>query len=267
MTSQDCAAPNLGHSTRCLLTGQWEIDEPITIVMPTGTGKTETMLAAFAHTPARTLVIVPTDALRNQIGSKFVTLGVLPEAKAVQGGFLCPVVGIIKSRLKTSEQCDELIGACNVLVSTAAAISGSSEEALSRLVERCERLFVDEAHHVAAKTWAAIADRFSERFIAQFTATPFREDGKQLGGRIPYAYPLRLAQKHGYFAPINYHSIVDLGDMDRAVATAALQQLRSDLDEDLDHVLMARVRSIPRAQAVLSIYEALAPDLASDPLG
>ena len=41
----------------------------------------------------------------------------------------------------------------------------------------------------------------SERFIVQFTATPFREDGKHLGGRIPYAYPLHLAQKHGYFAP------------------------------------------------------------------
>lgn len=254
-------SPQLGALHAMLAHRSMEINEPITIVMPTGTGKTETMLAAFAHTPARTLVIVPSDALRSQIGSKFATLGFLPEARAVQGGFLCPVVGIVKSKLKTSEQCDELVDACNVLVSTAAAISGSSGEALSRLVQRCERLFVDEAHHVAAKTWAAIADRFSERFIAQFTATPFREDGKHLGGRIPYAYPLRLAQRHGYFAPINYHSIVDLGDTDRAVATAALEQLRSDLAEDMDHVLMARVQSIPRAQAVLSIYEALAPDL------
>ena len=237
-----------------------EMNEPITIVMPTGTGKTETMLAAFAHTPARTLVIVPSDALRT-IGLKFATLGVLPTTRVLQGGFLCPVVGLIKSGLKTVEQWDELLDACNVLVSTAAAIAASSDEALGRLVSRCERLFVDEAHHVAARTWRAIADRFCERFIVQFIATPLREDGKQLGGRIPYAYPLRLAQEHGYFVPIHYHSTMELGSSDQAIAVAALGQLRQDLADDLDHVLMVRVQTIPRAQEVLSIYEELAPDL------
>lgn len=60
-----------------------ETAEPITIVMPTGTGKTDTMLAAFCHSPRRTLVIVPSDALREQIGRKFAALGVLPSVGAV----------------------------------------------------------------------------------------------------------------------------------------------------------------------------------------
>src|SRR6185437_7936681 len=55
----------------------WSLDhQPATIVMPTGTGKTETMLAvlaAFGRSPA--LVVVPWDALRAQTAQKFLTLG------------------------------------------------------------------------------------------------------------------------------------------------------------------------------------------------
>ncbi|EHK55623.1 DEAD/DEAH box helicase family protein [Allomesorhizobium alhagi] len=52
--------------------------QPATIVMPTGTGKTETMLsalAAYAREPL--LVIVPLDALRGQTAGKFQTFGLL----------------------------------------------------------------------------------------------------------------------------------------------------------------------------------------------
>ena len=254
-------SPQLGALHAILAHRSMETDEPITIVMPTGTGKTETMLATFAHTPERTLVIVPSDTLRTQIGEKFATFGVLPAAGVLQGEFLCPVVGLIKSGLKTPEQCDALLDACNVLVSTVAAITACSDEARVRLLEGCGRLFVDEAHHLAAKTWRAIADRFGGSSTVQFTATPFREDGKHIGGRIQYAYPLRLAQKHGYFAPINYYSVSSLGDPDRALAVTAVDQLRRDLDNGLDHVLMARVRNIPRATFVQSIYEDIAQDL------
>ena len=227
-------SPQLGALHAILAHRSMETGEPITVVMPTGTGKTEAMLAAFVHTPARTLVIVPSDALRSQIALKFATLGILPTSRVLQGEYLCPVVGLLKSGLKTAEQCDELLNSCNVLVATAAAVTASSSEALPRLVDRCERLFVDEAHHIAARTWRAIADSFSEQFIVQFTATPFREDGQHLGSRISYAYPLSLAQKHGYFAPINYHSIMSLGDSDHTVAAAALDQLRQDLANGFD---------------------------------
>lgn len=57
----------------------WSVKEGVgTIVMPTGTGKTETMLSVLvtARCP-KVLVIVPTDALRTQLTAKFQTLGVL----------------------------------------------------------------------------------------------------------------------------------------------------------------------------------------------
>ena len=52
--------------------------QPATIVIPTGTGKTETMLsalAAYAREPM--LVVVPSDALRSQTARKFLTFGLL----------------------------------------------------------------------------------------------------------------------------------------------------------------------------------------------
>jgi superfamily II DNA or RNA helicase len=46
--------------------------------MPTGTGKTGTMLALHARERIdRLLVIVPTSALRDQIGEKFIAMGLL----------------------------------------------------------------------------------------------------------------------------------------------------------------------------------------------
>ncbi|NWJ69151.1 DEAD/DEAH box helicase family protein [Pseudonocardia sp. ICBG1122] len=260
-TGHGLRTPQLGALHAVLAHRSTEQCEPITIVMPTGTGKTETMLAAYCYEPSRTMVVVPSDALRTQIAEKFVTLGVLPEVKAVVGDFVCPVVLVLSSGLTTAEEVDELLGGTNVVVATAQALSRCSEPARTRLTGGCTRLFVDEAHHVAARTWREIVDLFSDREVVQFTATPYREDGWHLGGRVAYAYPLRLAQKHGYFARINYRSIIDLADPDRAVATAAVEQLRADVDAGYDHLLMARVSSVERAKKVVALYEELAPDL------
>lgn len=254
-------APQLGALHAVLAHRSTEEHEPITIVMPTGTGKTETMLAAYCYEPSRTLVIVPSDALRTQIAAKFASLGVLPEVGAVVGDFLCPVVMVLRSGLTTVDEVDELLDGSNVIVATAQALDRCSESARARLAAGCVRLFVDEAHHVGARTWRAIVELFADREVVQFTATPYREDGRHLGGRVAYAYPLRLAQKHGYFARINYRSVIDLADPDRAVATAAVEQLRIDLEAGFDHLLMARVSSVERAKEVVALYEEIAPDL------
>lgn len=253
--------PQLGALHAILAHYSMEATAPITIVLPTGTGKTETMLAAFCYEPRRTLVVVPSDSLRTQIGEKFATLGVLSAVGAVEGNFLAPVVMALKSGLATAAEAEEAILPANVIVATAAAIAKCSGPALARLVELTDQLFIDEAHHVAAKTWRAIADAFDGKPVVQFTATPFREDGQFLDGRIAYAYPLRLAQKNGYFAKIDYHAVTDLGDTDRAIAEAAIARLRADRAQGLDHLLMARVQTIPRATEILALYEDLAPDL------
>nr|WP_092067925.1 DEAD/DEAH box helicase family protein [Dendrosporobacter quercicolus]NSL46846.1 DEAD/DEAH box helicase family protein [Dendrosporobacter quercicolus DSM 1736]SDL66359.1 Type III restriction enzyme, res subunit [Dendrosporobacter quercicolus] len=52
-------------------------NEPATIVMPTGTGKTETMIATVVSEMIhRTLIIVPSNLLRKQTAEKFLTFGI-----------------------------------------------------------------------------------------------------------------------------------------------------------------------------------------------
>ena len=91
---------------------------------------------------------------------------------------------------------------------------------------------------------------FAAKEVVQFTATPFREDGRHLQGRVIYSFPLREAQAQGYFSQIDYTSVIDFDDVDRALAKQSIAKLRSDLAEGYDHVLMARVSGIPRAKEI-----------------
>jgi superfamily II DNA/RNA helicase len=95
----------------------------------------------------------------------------------------------------------------------------------------------------------------------QFTATPFREDGKPLDGELVYVYPLKKAQAEGYFKPIRFLKVVefDPNRADEAIASKAIEQLRTDYDKG--HILMARVETVARAEIVFEIYKRLAPDI------
>ena len=238
----------------------WAVSEnTATIVMPTGTGKTETMLSILlsAHC-AKVLVVVPTDALRTQIADKFVSLGILKEPKCavLSVGALHPVVGVLQHIPRTIAEVDDLFNKCHVVVTTS-HIAGQADEAVQkRIAEHCPYLFIDEAHHAEAPTWVVFKDRFSDRRVVQFTATPFREDGKPLDGRIIFKYPLRKAQKEGYFKPIRFIPVIEFNrkKADAAIVKKAIEQLRADFDKG--HILMARVDSVDRAEQVFQLYSA-----------
>lgn len=228
-----------------------------TIVMPTGTGKTETMLSLLVSTPCpRLLVIVPTDTLRTQIANKFLTLGILKDLGVIAPHAQYPIVGILRRRPKTGEEVDEFFTKCNVIVTTMHVAGQASLDVQERMAHHCPYLFIDEAHHIAARTWKEFRARFESNAILQFTATPFRNDAKPIGGKIIYNYPLSKAQKEGYFRPINYKpiTIFDLTKADQEIAEAAVAQLREDRKQ-FNHLLMARVGNVKRAEEVLKIYQ------------
>ena len=254
--------PQLGAVHALLAYWSTEPSSPATIVMPTGTGKTDTMVAAFvAARSERLLVLVPSDALRDQLAEKFETLGVLRVLKILEPEVHCPIVGRLRGALENGEDALRLLAVCNVIVTTPQALSHSSEEARASLLRGCTHLFVDEAHHVAATTWRSIRDEFYPRPVVQFTATPQRSDQRHIGGVMIYNFPLRVAQAQGYFSKIRYLPVLDLLRPDEAVARAAIDQLRTDLESGYDHVVMARANSIRRAQEVLTLYEAAAPEM------
>jgi superfamily II DNA or RNA helicase len=232
--------------------------DPATVVMPTGTGKTEVMLSVLVSARcAKVLVIVPTDALRTQISEKFLTLGVLKEP-----GFPVllerakhPIVGVLQHIPRNVADVDEIFGRCHVIVTTSSIAGQCDETVQARMVQHCSHLFIDEAHHAEAPTWSAFKERFKERRILQFTATPFREDGRPLDGKIIYAYPLRKAQEEEYFKPIHFRQVVEFNQKrsDEAIARAAIEQLRADFDKG--HILMARTDSVARANSVFKLYK------------
>ncbi len=90
----------------------------------------------------------------------------------------------------------------------------------------------------------------SRSCVVQFTATPFGRDGKLVDGKVIYSYPLSRAQEDGYFKPIAFRPEFSLepAEADRAIAAAAVCQLRSDLDQGLDYLILARCSSITRAE-------------------
>lgn len=243
----------------------WSLyDSPATIVMPTGTGKTETMLAATAaHEIGRLLVAVPSNALRRQTADKFARFGLLRKLNVLTTGAHNPVVGVLRRRPKSAEELS-IFEDCNVIVGSVPSLAGgTAKDHLQAIARLTDVLMIDEAHHVAAASWNTLKAAFGAKPVLQFTATPFRNDGKLVGGSVIYAYPLKSAQADGYFKHIDFIPIHELDDSiaDEAVAMAALDRLRTDLDNGRDHLMMARCRTVERAGSVHALYQRLAPDL------
>jgi len=239
-------------------------NEPVTVVMPTGTGKTETMLSLLVTAqPECMLVVVPSKTLREQTADKFATLGILPSHGLLDESARGPIVGILEHQVGSDEAL-KFFERCNVIVAVIDSIAmGKANEYLSQIAERCSHLVFDEAHHVAAKSWTALKNAFHGKPIIQFTATPFREDRSPLGGKQIYNYPLHRAQEDGYFKPIRFKGVfeVDRSESDRSIARKAVAQLNEDFAAGFDHRLLARCRTKDRAQDVLAIYQELAPNL------
>lgn len=233
-------------------------DEMGIVVMPTGTGKTETMLSTLvANCCRKTLITVPSDALREQIFNKFYTLGLLKKFGIVGAGVLYPRVGIIKEKFSNIEELSEFVNKSNVVVTTMNLLSNFSNEMLSLMAETFEHVFIDEAHHSEANSWSRVRSSFSNKQILQFTATPFRNDGKRLDGKIIFNFPLRKAQEQGYFKHINFVPIreYDLEKGDKLIAQKAVEQLRGDIAQRYDHILMARCENKKRAEDIFKLYE------------
>lgn len=248
----------LSHATRST--------SAATIVMPTGTGKTETMLALNAYRQfKKLLVVVPTDALREQIATKFETFGVLRQQHCLSEAAAYPLVLRLAHIPVHPQDVDLLFDCANVVVTTM-AIAGRADAAVQeRMADRASALFIDEAHHIGAPTWARFRGLFIDRDpplpIVQFTATPFREDGRRVDGDFIYTYPLKKAQTEGYFKQIRFEAVfgLDQADADQAIASKLGEVLAEDLAAGRNHLAMARCTTIERAKALHKLYWSLFP--------
>jgi superfamily II DNA or RNA helicase len=235
----------------------WTVSNlPATIVLPTGIGKTETMLSTLISKQCeKILVVVPTEVLRNQIANKFISLGLLKDFGIISETAKFPLVGILLHRLHDENDVELFFNKCNVVVTTMSIVGQCTEEIQIKIASLCSHLFIDEAHHLPAKTWDIFKQKFISSYILQFTATPFREDGKSIEGKIIFNYPLKKAQEEGYFSIIKFAPVFEPvpNKSDNIIAEKAIEQLRAD--SKYGHMLLARVENISRAKKVFSIYQ------------
>lgn len=247
------------------IASHWTLSKaPGVVVMPTGTGKTEVMVAAaIGQRCENLLVVVPSDALRMQTAKKFIQSGILRDLDVVPQDYNLPVVAVLKGRPETEADL-EIFSACNVVVATMSALTGISAELQEKIGERCSHLFLDEAHHAPADSWNRLKEHFKAKPILQFTATPYRRDGRRLDGRFIYNYPLSKAQEDGCFVRINFEEVSEWDDAlaDKAIAAKAVEQLRQDRQSGFNHLMMARAGTIDQANDLFDeIYSPLYPDL------
>ncbi len=224
--------------------------------MPTGTGKTETILSiVIADAFERTLVVVPSDALRGQIADKFTQLGLLRKLKLINDSTLNPKVLVLRQGSEQITNINYLLEA-NVIITTASAISFFSEDCINFMVNNCSHLIIDEAHHIKANTWAKIKTKFLNKPVIQFTATPYRTDGQRVDGKIIFDYPIKQAQKDGYFKEIEFYPVKEFvtESVDIRIAEEAIRLLKQDMSNGYDHILMARTSSIRKAEKIFEIY-------------
>lgn len=237
----------------------WAVSNDVaTIVLPTGVGKTETMLSILITAQCRRLiVVVPTDALRTQIVNKFLSLGILKSEglQVLKASAERPIVCNLQHIPASIAEVDDLMQKTQVVVTTSAIAGQCSKEVRDRLAHHVPYLFIDEAHHAEAPTWRAFKGAFSSCRVVQFTATPFREDDRPLDGTFVFRYSLRQAQIDGYFKPIHFDPVTefDQGSGDKKIAEKAVACLRRDLDKG--HIVMARVGTVERAKDVYALYE------------
>lgn len=228
------------------------------VIMPTGTGKTETMLSTLvANQCQKLLVTVPSDSLRTQISDKFITLGLLKEYGLVDSTCINPIVGIINSGFENIQELQDFILKSNVVVSTMNILTSLAIPEKTLLNELFSHLFIDEAHHSEARTWKELINKFDKEKIFLFTATPFRNDGKSLVGKVIFNFSLKKAQDQKYFKQINYLPIREYNQKlaDEKIAEKAVEQLKNDIAAGYNHILMARCMNKNRALEVFEYYK------------
>lgn len=229
------------------------LNSTATIVMPTGTGKTEVMIATVVSEKCKkTCIIVPSSLLRKQTVERFTNLGKLREIGSISDKHENPVIGCLSSSPKSAAELHDLIYKSNVIVTTMSLLISRNftNEYINLLSSSCDTLIIDEAHHVPAESWDKVKKSFQSVRCLQFTATPFRNDGKKIDGNIIYNFPLSLAQSQGYFKPINFYPIYEFDEekKDYSVALKAVELLKKDISENCPHLLLVRSATQKRAR-------------------
>lgn len=246
------------------LLAHWSLStETATVVLPTGTGKTETMLVTTLVDKAeRTLVVVPTLELKDQIAEKFMSWGMLRRLGVIPEVTRNPKVLVLSKTLKDHEHV-EVVKRADVMVTTPALLARAGDEVKDLLKECFSHVYFDEAHHVVASEWDSIKTMFTKSKVVQFTATPYRNDRRPIEGKVVYNYPLSQALKDKCFSNISLVTVDERHPRkkDRAIAEAAMERLKADRVNGFKrHKMMVRAENTSEAERLFADYSVWFPE-------
>ncbi|RYY78816.1 MAG: DEAD/DEAH box helicase [Moraxellaceae bacterium] len=236
-------------------------EEPVIINMPTGTGKTGVIASLlFKAMFKRTLIVVPSDSLRKQISDDLIDLKKYIGWRVIPENSEQPII----SRL-VPQDIDKIVPHVLkeqfIVVATSQIFNSFQDENLQIFLNQFDRLIFDEAHHSEAPTWKKLRNNFIQRKkkIFQFTATPYRGDGKKLEGKLIYQYSIAKAFDEGIFEKIQFEAVSEYYDdkSDGVVARKALEVLQKDSLAGLEHVLMVKTSTIKHARELKKLYTSL----------
>ncbi|MBO8160629.1 MAG: DEAD/DEAH box helicase family protein [Thermosipho sp. (in: Bacteria)] len=186
-----------------------------TLVLPTGAGKTITSSLIIRKLGVRTLFLTYSSILLNQTADTFkfalgVPIGVIGDDKFSIGNITVATIQTIYSKLGVNKESHE------ELKSKALAYSGkpypadkTTKEQLLWLLGNTDCLIVDEGHQLGANTIYSVASLSDPYYSFALTATPLREDGRDLMveaatgpiWRPKYATEEKLIEQ-GYLLPV-----------------------------------------------------------------
>ena len=137
----------------------------IIVVAPTASGKTVIAAAIIKQAISaynRILFIAHRDELLTQARDKLARFGIAP--------------GIIKAGRDKDARPQAMVQVAGIQTLHARAVRAKSME-----LPPADIVFVDEAHHIRARTYQTIVEQYPDAIILGLTATPCRGDGRGLG--------------------------------------------------------------------------------------
>lgn len=231
-------------------------NDPAIVVMPTGAGKTAVlMMAAYVLMAERVLIITPSRLVRNQIAEDFRELSVLKKINVFGTNVKGPNVFEVQSTINSSDMWEQL-SEFDVVVSTPNSISPALENIVVPPDGFFDLILVDEAHHSPAATWEAILNCFQNAKKVLFTATPFRQDRKEIKGKFVYVYNLSDAYKDGVYGDINFIPVKSSDPLNNDIEIARQTEnvFFADKESGFEHFVMVRTESKKRAKELQKIY-------------
>lgn len=192
------------------------------LVLPTGTGKTTVFSTVieedYARRGRRALVLAHRTELLAQARNRLLAGGHLNHLE----------VGIEQAESHASRAHRVVVASVQTLHERRLATFDRDEFGL---------VVVDEAHHIAAPSYARILEYFSGAKVLGVTATPDRADGAGLGRyleSVAYVYEIRDAIADGFLAPLSVF-LVEVEGLDlSACRTTAGDLNEADLEAEME---------------------------------